>query len=148
MLHACSSIHGGGWLGLVHQPLVREFASLESRRSGLKGAGVPGSEAVSPQAQSTARILNFDHGKRRGRGGKGGTWEGGGRGGGEEGEEGGGGRGGGTNPYYSQNPYTDGPYCNRRLILGKPRTPLSQPAINFKDSKIFRIGFVFRGKQI
>ena len=32
LLHACSSIHGGGWLGgLVHQPSVRELASLESR---------------------------------------------------------------------------------------------------------------------
>ena len=30
-LHACFSIHGGGWLSLVHQPLVREFASFESR---------------------------------------------------------------------------------------------------------------------
>ena len=43
MFVACSSIHGGGWLGLVHQPLVREIASLESRRTGLKKQGcVPG----------------------------------------------------------------------------------------------------------
>ena len=30
LLHACCSIHGGGWLGLVHQPEVKEFASFES----------------------------------------------------------------------------------------------------------------------
>ena len=42
----------------------------------------------------------------------------------------------------------DGPYCNQRLILGKPRRSLSQPVINFKDSKIRRIGFVFRVKEI
>ena len=42
----------------------------------------------------------------------------------------------------------NGPYCNHRLILGKSRRSLSQPAINFNDSKIFSIGFVFRGKEI
>ena len=38
LFYADSSIHGGGWLGLVHQPLVREFASFESHsfRAGLK----------------------------------------------------------------------------------------------------------------
>ena len=39
LLHACSSIHGGGWLGSVHQALVREFASFESHRTGLKEQG-------------------------------------------------------------------------------------------------------------
>ena len=57
--HSCR-----GWLGLVHQPLVREFASFESRspRTGLKDQGcVSGSETVCPQPQfaATPRILNF-----------------------------------------------------------------------------------------
>ena len=57
----------GGWLGLVHQPLVRELASFESRnrRTGLKEQGcVSGLETVCPQVQfaATPRILNFsDH---------------------------------------------------------------------------------------
>ena len=42
----------------------------------------------------------------------------------------------------------DGPYCNQRLILGKPRRSLSKPAIKKKDSKILRIGFVFRVQEI
>ena len=36
---AFMSIQGGGLLGLVHQPVVREFASFESRRAGLKERG-------------------------------------------------------------------------------------------------------------
>ena len=76
LLHACSSIHGGGWPGLVHQPLVREFESFESRRTGLKEQ-----EAVSPQVQFvvTPHILERSRGRpamyqyeRGGRGGEGG----------------------------------------------------------------------------
>ena len=58
LLNACSSIHGGVWLGLVHEPLVSEFASFESRRTGLKEQGV-------------------QFGARVGGGGKGGAVEGG-----------------------------------------------------------------------
>ena len=54
LLHACSSIHGGGWLGLVHQPYVREFASFESRNRRTGVGCVPGSETVSPQVQFAA----------------------------------------------------------------------------------------------
>ena len=51
---ACMFQHS--WGGLVCQPLVREFASFESRRTGLKEQGcVPGSEAVSHQLQFAGR---------------------------------------------------------------------------------------------
>ena len=35
LLHACCSIHGGGWLGLVHQP--KECATLKGQ--GGEGGG-------------------------------------------------------------------------------------------------------------
>ena len=58
---ACLCIHRGGGLGLVHQPVVRELASFQSRRTGLKEQGcVSGLEAVSPQVQFAER-------RRRGR---------------------------------------------------------------------------------
>ena len=51
---ACMFQHS--WGGLVCQPLVREFASFEGRRTGLKEQGcVPGSEAVSHRLQFAGR---------------------------------------------------------------------------------------------
>ena len=64
-----------------------------------------------------------------------------------------GGRGGGGKgrlvPITSESPkpQPDGPYCSRMLILGKPRTSLSQPAINQGRQDFQDRGFVFRGKE-
>ena len=73
LLHACSSVHGRGWLGLVHKPLVKEFASFESRRTGPKEQGCfPGSEAVISKCfATTPRILNFPLDKKAGAGERG-----------------------------------------------------------------------------
>ena len=95
-------------LGLVHQPLVREFGSLESLKTGLKEQGfVPGLEAVSPQVQfaATPCIVSFlltkedaetdllDGGGRERESGARAGGERGGGGGGEGGWKGEGGRG-------------------------------------------------------
>ena len=69
LLHACSSIHGGGWLGLVHQPDVREFASFLGC--------VPGSESVSPQLifPDHRRTRHSSESRGRGQSGGRGGWQ-------------------------------------------------------------------------
>ena len=47
LLHACCSIHGGGWLGFVHLPFVKEFAShaYPEEEGGRGGEGEWGGRA-------------------------------------------------------------------------------------------------------